>query len=548
MSKRAYGSMVPFRAGQGLRSLSRRAGIIRGIKVFAPALLASIPLVACGSRSGGEPGLPDDPTGIDVTEASIADLQTALAAGRVTSVDLVDAYLTRIAAYDDAGPELNAIIAINPDARAAARALDQERASRGPRGPLHGIPIILKDNFDFAGMPTTGGSVALVDHLPSADAHQVRLLREAGAVILAKANLHELAYGITTISAVGGQTRNPYDTERNPGGSSGGTAAAIAASFAAIGWGSDTCGSIRIPAAANNLFGLRPTKGISSVAGILPLSHSQDVAGPLARTMADLVIGLRVTVGADSADPATTILATRQPPAFPADHDPLTVRGSRIGIFTPYLGTDPEDFETTQRIRFTTNILSGHGADVVEVDWPEFDELIGGTSLIDFEFKWDLMDYLGRTPDAPVKSLTEIVEGELYHEAVGAILRRSDRHATREPEGILETRARRAALGEALLAFMDELRLDVLAYPSLRRVPALIGQPAIGNNCQLSAATGFPALTVPAGFTDDGVPVGLELLARPFADDLLVSLGFALESATRPRRTPPTTPPLGPVP
>ena len=223
--------------------------------------------------------------GLEVFEASIPDLQEAMSDGRVTAVQLVDAYLARIAAYDHGGPALNSMIRLNPNARAEAEALDQERALVGVRGPLHGIPVIMKDNYDVAGLPTSGGSIALAGMIPPNDAFQVAKLREAGAVILGKSNMHELAYGITTISSVGGQTRNPYDPSRNPGGSSGGTGAAIAASFAAIGWGSDTCGSIRIPASHHNLFGLRPTKGLSSIDGIIPLSHTQDVASSLQTTI-----------------------------------------------------------------------------------------------------------------------------------------------------------------------------------------------------------------------------------------------------------------------
>ena len=220
---------------------------------------------------------------LEVSEASVHQLQLAMTARRLSAVELVDAYLERIEAYDDQGPALNAILTLNPDARAQAAALDREREITGPRGPLHGIPIILKDNYSTRDLPTTGGSKVLADFTPNANATQVQRLIDAGAIILAKSNLHEFAYGITTISSLGGQTRNPYDPSRLPGGSSGGTAAAIAASFATVGMGSDTCGSIRIPAAFNNLVGLRPTKGLSSIYGIMPLAGTQDVAGPLAR-------------------------------------------------------------------------------------------------------------------------------------------------------------------------------------------------------------------------------------------------------------------------
>lgn len=239
----------------------------------------------------------------EVHEATIAQLQSAMADGRTSALLLVDAYLARIAAFDARGPALNAILRINPQARTDARQLDAERRAGRVRGPMHGVPIILKDNFNTSNMPTSAGSLALAGHQTADDAFIVKRLRDAGAVILGKANMHELAAGITSISSLGGQTRNPYDPRRCPGGSSGGTGAAIAASFAAIGWGSDTCGSIRIPAAFGSLVGLRPTQGLFSRAGVMPLSHTQDIAGPLARTVADLAVALDITVGADPADP-----------------------------------------------------------------------------------------------------------------------------------------------------------------------------------------------------------------------------------------------------
>src|SRR5260370_11258509 len=225
--------------------------------------------------------------------------------GRTTSKALVQAYLDRIQVFDHRGPRLNALITLTQNALREAEALDRERAAKGPRGPLHGIPVIVKDNYSTADMQTTAGSMALLGFVPSSDAFQVRKLREAGAVIIGKSNLHELASGITTVGSGFGQTLNPYDPSRNPGGSSGGTAAAIAASFAAAGMGSDTCGSIRIPSSVNNLVGLRPTKGLSSIAGIVPLSVTQDVGGPLARSVADLAVMLDATIVVDPPDTAT---------------------------------------------------------------------------------------------------------------------------------------------------------------------------------------------------------------------------------------------------
>ncbi|MBT6697051.1 MAG: amidase, partial [Gemmatimonadales bacterium] len=216
--------------------------------------------------------------------------------GRASSAWITQAYLDRIAAFDQTGPAINAMVSLNPNAMAEAEALDRERADGVVRGPLHGVPIVLKDNYDTRDAPTSAGTAALSGFVPPDDAFQVGRLREAGAVFLGKTNMHELASGWTTVGSLGGQTLNPYDLTRHPGGSSGGTGAAVAASFAAVGWGSDTCGSIRLPSAYNNLVGLRPTKGLSSIDGIVPLSHSQDVGGPLARTVRDLAIALDATI------------------------------------------------------------------------------------------------------------------------------------------------------------------------------------------------------------------------------------------------------------
>jgi len=481
---------------------------------------------------------------VEVLEASIPDLQEAMADGRATAVQLVDAYLARIGAYDQGGPALNSMIRLNPNAREQAAALDQERALRRARGPLHGIPIILKDNYDTADMPTSGGSIALAGSIPPDDAFQVRKLREAGVVILGKSNLHELALGITTISSVGGQTRNPYDPSRNPGGSSGGTGAAIAASFAAIGWGSDTCGSIRIPASHHNLFGLRPTKGLSSIDGIIPLSHTQDVGGPLARTAMDLAIGLDATIGADAADPATRILADGPLPRFVEGLDGEALQGARIGVLTALFGDAAEDREHALMVRAALDSMSEAGAEIIDVEIPGLDSLLSGSSLIGLEFKWDLIDYLAATPAAPVSSLQDLLDRGLYHVRLEGTFRRRAAQEERDSAAYARAMDKRAAARDAVVARMDELLLDALAYPTIRRRAARIGDPQGGSNCQLSATTGLPALSVPAGFSGSGLPTGLELLGRPLQDARLLALGFAFEQAVKPRRAPVRTPPL----
>ncbi len=469
---------------------------------------------------------------VEVAEASIADLQKALTEGRATSRELVQAYLNRIAAFDPQGPRLNSIITLNPNALAEADALDRERKAKGPRGPLHGIPIIVKDNYSTRGMPTTAGTLALAGFTPNADAVQVKKLREAGAIILAKSNLHELASGITTVGSAFGQSRNPYDPTRHPGGSSGGTGAAVAASLAAAGMGSDTCGSIRIPAAVNNLTGLRPTKGLSSIAGIVPLSTTQDTGGPLARTVSDLAIVLDATVGDD---PKLNFTAALQPGAL---------KGAKIGILEPLFGDATDDTEVLKLVRTAIDDLKKQGATTVPVPMKDLLEALNNSSVITHEFKEDLAQYLATHGPAPVHSLEEIVKGGLIHTALEPVF---TRHMASKGRGTHDHKialAKRTAVQEMILKLMEEEKLDALVYPTLRRKPVRIGEVQPGSTCQLSATTGFPAITVPAGFTADGLPVGLELLGRAFTDAKLLGYAYAYEQATHHRRAPARTPAL----
>jgi len=481
----------------------------------------------------------------EVTESSIAQEQKAMTEGRVTSKALVQAYLNRIEAFDRRGPRLNALLTVNPNALKEAEALDRERASKGPRGPLHGIPVIVKDNYGTTDMPTTAGSVALMGFVPSSDAFQVRKLREAGAVIIAKSNLHELASGITTISSAGGQTLNPYDPSRNPGGSSGGTGAAIAASFAAAGMGTDTCGSIRIPSSQNNLVGLRPTKGLSSIAGIVPLSITQDVAGPLARSVEDLATMLDATIGEDPADPATHLRNGQTRPKFSAALHAGTLRGTRIGVPEPLFGDSTDEQDVIRLVRAAVEEMKNQGAVIVSVPLPELNTAMAGTSVIDFEFSEDFRNYLAQSPNPPVHSLQEILDLGLFHASLEGGYRRRLASKGRDSEEYQKALAKRTALMEIILKAMDDQKLDALAYPTLKRRPARIGDPQNGSNCQLSPSTGFPAITMPAGFTADGLPIGIELFGRPFDDAKLVSYAYDYERANNHRSAPARTPALG---
>ena len=481
----------------------------------------------------------------EVAEASIAAEQQAMTEGKVTSRALVQAYLNRIQAFDQNGPKLNAMMTLNPNALKEAEGLDTERKARGPRGPLHGIPVVVKDNYSTANMATTAGTIALLGFMPSKDSFQVRRLREAGAVIIGKTNLHELASGITTISSAGGQTLNPYDPTRNPGGSSGGTGAAIAASFAAAGMGSDTCGSIRIPSSHNNLVGLRPTKGLSSIAGIVPLSVTQDVGGPLARTVTDLATMLDATIGTDPADPATTLKDGQVRPHFADALKAGSLRGARIGTLEPLFGDSTDDQDVIRTVRAALDELQKKGAEIVPVMLPELTAALEGTSLIDLEFAEDLAAYLKQYGSLAVSSLAQIVDQGLIHSSLEASMRRRVASKGRSSEDYAKALAKRAALMQLILGAMDAQKLDVLAYPTMRRKPARVADGQPGSTCQLSASTGFPALSMQAGFTADGLPVGLELFGRPFEDSKLVAYAFDYEHTVGHRKAPALTPGLG---
>ncbi len=506
------------------RSIARRATLLLIVGILAAAAPLSAQRV----------------TPFDVTEATIPEIQAALAAGRITSVGLVDAYLARIDAYDSRGPALNAIIRLNDRARADAAALDAERRVGKVRGPLHGVPIIMKDNYETIEGATSAGSLALADSRPGRDAFVVKRLRDAGAIILGKSNMHELAAGITTISSLGGQTRNAYDQDRCPGGSSGGTGAAIAASFAAIGWGSDTCGTI--PAAYGSLVGLRPTQGLFSRAGIVPLSHTQDVPGPLARTVTDLAIALDVTVGPDPADTGTAIMRGRPLPHFRDSLSKDAFRGARIGVLGNYFtNADPAIADT---VRAALRTMRSLGAELVELSIPGLDSAVNGAGLLNYDTKYDLIDYFATLPNPPVKSMREILDRGLYHAALERRFQIVDSLGTRDSEARTRALAHRAQLEAMLVHLIDSLHLDAVAYPTMRQRPTVIGEAQSGSTCGLAANSGLPAISVPAGFTGDGLPVGVELMGRPFGDAHLVSMAYAFEQSGPRRIAPSATPSL----
>ncbi len=484
-------------------------------------------------------GLATAQSAFEVTEAGILEIQSALEAGELTSVELTQKYLDRINAYDRDGPQLNSLVRVNPGALARAAALDEERRASGSRGPLHGIPIIVKDNYNTTDMPTTGSSVALAGFLPDANATQVDLL--LGAIVIAKSNLHEYAYGITSISSLVGQTRNPYDLRRVPGGSSGGTGAAVAASFGAAGMGSDTCGSIRIPSAFNNLVGLRPSKGLSSIYGVMPLSHTQDVAGPLARTVTDLAIVLDAVSGYDPLDDATSIMTDQPAPAFVDRLDSESLEGLRIGRLTDYFERADNAMESV--IEDALEQLAAAGVVIVDLDIPQMGDLIARSGLIGHEFRNDLDQYLEVFGSDQVNTLTEIVDRGLFHQSVGGALRRS-RSNDFDPQAYQQAYAVRTDLRKLIEATMTSYRLDALVYPTIGELQVYTGESQGGSNCSISANSGLPAISVPAGFSSEGLPVGMELLGSFLQDTRLVAIAFKIESLLGARRPPITTPPL----
>lgn len=473
-------------------------------------------------------------------DATIPELQRAMRTGRITAVELVDFYLARIAAYDDAGPALNALITVNPDAREEAAALDAERAESGPRGPLHGIPVVLKDNIGTFDMPTTAGTPALRHFVPAEDAFQVRRLREAGAIIIAKANMAELAQSWSSTSTVGGQTLSPYDVTREPGGSSGGTAVAVTANFATVGFGTDTCGSNRLPAGLNNVYGLRPTSGLSSRSGVIPYSWTLDEVGPMARTVEDLAILLGATAGVDPDDPTTVPLTQSFVDAVTDDG----LEGRRIGV--PAFGFDadgdaPKDppewavveEEVLGALQRALAEMEAAGAELIDVPLPDFDPDVF-LSLLG-EQRFALRDYLSHQPTAPARAYRRILATALD---------------PGQAEARLHTRIRQRALAlrpayrRELEALMERYDLDAFAHPVSPTTAGTLAEGAGHWNCAASALPGNPALVIPVGAGSDGLPVGLELLGRAFDETTLISIAAGYEAHTDHRMLPPTTPPL----
>ncbi len=500
---------------------------------------------------------------LDLTSATIRDLNRAIDAGALTSERLVELSLARIAAFDDDGPAINAVLRLNPHALDRARELDEERAASGRRSPLHGIPVVIKDNLDTADMPTTAGSFMLKDAVPPDDAFLVRQLRDAGAIIIAKLNMSEFASG-GAMNSLDGPTFNPHDPARTPSGSSGGTGAAIAAAYASVGLGTDTGGSVRGPSSANGIVGLKPTMGLLSRDGIIPLALSFDTAGPMARSVHDVATALGVLAGVDPADPATSRSEGRVESDYTQFLDPDALDGARIGVARDFMDSDEE---VDWIIEAALEAMRDAGAEVVDVELPEWLLESRGKfyrAIRYREFRAQIADYLATTGPGYPKTLEELVK-------------RSKSLTARREDGVIPNPGRWQLMldevesGEltdyeyvavrdhalpllrgVIAGLIEAENLDAIVYPTSHMRPQSAdpdpdpaGAPGGGGSpVTIANLTGFPDLIVPAGFTGRGLPVTISFLGPAFSEPRLLALGYAFEQRTRALRTPATTPPL----
>jgi len=485
-------------------------------------------------------------------ETTISAVHKAFKSGKLSAKKLVQKCLKRIDAYDRKGPKLNAVITINPNALKQATALDTRFRRSGLVGPLHGIPVLLKDNVHTNDMPTTAGSKCLEGSMPPTDATITKKLHDAGAIILAKVNLHEFAMWGETVSSVLGQTLNPYDLTRTPGGSSGGTGAGLAANYAILGIGTDTVNSIRSPASANSIVGIRPTMGLISRAGIVPYSLTQDVAGPMARTVTDAVKMLNVLIGYDPGDPATAWSIGNTEKDYTKFLKAKRLKGKRIGILRSFFGREPVHREVDKVTNKAIEDLAGIGAAMIELDTPDIDSdrIVSEISVHLYDLKRDLNCYLSDPEvNAPVKTIAGIIAYGKYSPSIDKNIREAERLSTASPE-YYERLYRRSLLQQLVVKLMADCELDAVVFPHQKRPVVPVGEIQVERNGSLGSVTGFPSIVVPGGFTrptpmaEIGVPVGIEFFGRPWTEGLLIEIAYAYEQATRNRRTAPTTPSL----
>ncbi len=497
----------------------------------------------------------------ELEEATIDQLQTWMASGRMTSRSITHLYLNRIAALDRKGPSLHHVIEVNPDALSIAASLDTERKAGRVRGPLHGIPVLLKDNVDTADrMTTTAGSLALAGSIPLQDSTVAAKLRAAGAVLLGKANLSEWAnfrssHSTSGWSGRGGQARNPYVLDRNPCGSSSGSGGGVSANLCAVAIGTETDGSIVCPSSANGIVGIKPTLGLVSRAGVIPIAHSQDTAGPMARTVRDAAIVLNAIAGADQRDSATSALSARQPVDYTRYLDANGLRGARIGVArAKFFGYSDV---TDKVINDAIDVMKRQGAVIVDpanietagkFDDSEFDVLL-------YEFKADLNSYLASLgPRAPVKSLQEIIDFNEKHKAQEMswfgqeIMLQAQAKGPLTEKKYLDELAQNQKMSrtDGIDATMDKNKLDAIVAPT--GGPAWVtdllnGDHFSGASSTPAAVAGYPNINVPAGFTHE-LPIGISFFGRAWSEPTLIKLAYAFEQATKHRRAPKFIPTL----
>jgi amidase len=524
------------------RNFLELATIGTALAVAAP-LAAREPQAAAGSVAPFE-----------LDELTIDDLQNGMKSGRWTSRALTDAYLQRIDAIDKSGPAINAVIERNPDAQSIADALDRERKERGPRGPLHGIPVLIKDNIDTADrMHTTAGSLALADSIALQDAFVAARLREAGAVILGKTNLSEWAnfrstHSTSGWSGRGGQTKNPYVLDRNPCGSSSGTGAGIAANLAAAGIGTETDGSVVCPSSASALVGLKPTLGLISRAGIIPISHSQDTAGPMTRTVRDAAILLSALTGVDERDRLTMTSRGHVQADYTKFLDENGLKGARIGVARQYFGFNDR---VDKLLNDAIDTIKRLGATIVDpTDMKtsgKYDET--ETEVLLYEFKTDLNKYLaGLAPNVKNRTLADLIKFNEEHAAEEMPYFGQEQFLRAQKKGPLTDAAyknalaknRRLSRAEGIDAVLAKHKVDAIIAPTGGPVwptDLINGDHFTGGYSSASAVAGYPHITVPVGFIQ-GLPVGLSFFAGAWSEPTLLKFAYAFEQATKARKAP----------
>ena len=488
-----------------------------------------------------------------VEETTIAQIHEAMKAGRLTCRGLVDTYLRRIDAYDKNGPSLNAIVLVNPDAPRLADELDRRYAQSGFVGPLHCIPAIVKDNFETIGLQSAAGSLSLKGFVSNKDAFLVKRIKSAGAIVLAKSNMAEFAFSPyeTVNSLLPGYSRNPYALDRVTAGSSGGTAAAVAANFGAIGLGSDTGNSIRGPSSHQALTGIRSTMGLTSRAGVVPLNLLADIAGPMTRELADAVAVFQVLAGEDPDDPATAPARGKPVPNYAQFLQRDGLKGARIGILRQAYERATTDAEIVDVFMAAIEDLKRAGATIVDPARVELDQVqrpqgsgsCGG-------FKYDINRYLAAQGDrVPVHTLEEIIRSRRFHPSIEARLQSAQNGGENGPESAA-CRADadyRERFRAAVARTVDAGKLDAFVYPTWSNPPRLIGDlnTPHGDNSQVfSPTTGWPAINVPMGYTRGTLPIGVTFFGRAWSEPTLIKLAYAYEQATRHRHPPASVPPL----